>query len=233
MPVNQGLSGSLSGGKTVEELAREFEDIVVTRLKRVERSNRRLHLLGGLILILLVLTLGAAFFYFVQLRQGGMPAWAATTVTARDFQLSDAAGNMRGVWRATEDGGARLTLMDIEGNPRMRLSVLDQGGSPGIAFLDEAGAQRVVLAHLPDVSNLVFADEDGSTRAVLGVSSDRSSTLVFADRRGLTRAGIGVDRFGDPELAVMEGSGAGSGAAAAPAQTDDDEGDEDGEDDGS
>ncbi len=217
MPVNEGLSGSLSGGKTVEELAREFEDVVVARLKRVERSNRRLHLMGSLILILLVLALGAAFFYFVQLRTGGMPAWAATTVTAREFQLADANGTVRGMWRAGgEEGAARLSLLDSEGNVRMRLSVLDQGGSPGVAFLDQDGNQRIVLAHLPDVSNLVFADEDGSTRSVLGVAEDRSSTLVFADRRGLTRAGIGVDRFGEPQLAIMEG-GAGAGAVTAPA----------------
>ncbi|HSM37495.1 MAG TPA: hypothetical protein VK837_13920 [Longimicrobiales bacterium] len=226
MAVNQGLSGSLSGGKTVEELAREFEDIVVDRLKRVERSNRRLHLMGGVILILLVLALGAAAFYFFQLRSGGMPAWAASTVTAREFQLSDASGAVRGVWRAEDDGSARLSLMDTDGNVRIRLSVLDQGGSPGIAFLDQEGAQRIVLAHLPDVSNLAFADEDGRARAVLGVAADRSATLGFADRRGLTRALIGVDRFGDPDLAVMEG-GAGSGAVAAPAESDDGEGEGD------
>jgi len=230
MPVNEGLSGSLSGGKTVEELAREFEDIVVDRLKRVERSNRRLHLMGGLILILLVLALGAAFFYFVQLRQGGMPMWAATTVTAREFQLADANGAVRGLWRADEDGGSRLTLLDTEGNVRMRLSVLDQGGSPGVAFLDEKGTQRIVLAHLPDVSNLAFADEDGSTRSVLGVSADRSSTLVFADRRGLTRAGIGVDRFGDPQLAIMEG-GAGTGAVPTTPDPDEASDEEEGEGD--
>lgn len=235
MPVNEGLSGSLSRGKTVEELAREFEDVVVARLKRVERSNRRLHLMGGTILILLVLALGAAFFYFVQLRQGGMPAWAATTVTAREFQLADASGAVRGIWRAGgEEGGSRLSLLDTEGNVRMRLSVLDQGGSPGVAFLDEEGNQRIVLAHLPDVSNLVFADEDGSTRSVLGVSEDRSSTLVFADRRGLTRAGIGVDRFGDPQLAIMEG---GAGAGAVPTTPEEDaapegDGGEEGEEDG-
>lgn len=231
MAVNQGLSGSLSGGKTVEELAREFEDIVVDRLKRVERSNRRLHLMGSVILILLVLTLAASLFYFFQLRSGGMPAWAASTVTAREFQLADADGNVRGLWRAGEEGGARLTLLDLDGNPRMRLSVLDQGGAPGVAFLDEDGAQRIVLAHLPDASNLVFADEDGSARAVLGVAADRSSTLVFADRRGLTRAAIGVDRFGDPELAVME-RGAGSGAVAAPPTPADPAEDEEGEEDG-
>lgn len=230
MAVNQGLSGSLSGGKTVEELAREFEDIVVDRLKRVERSNRRLHLMGGVILVLLVLALGASLFYFFQLRSGGMPAWAASTVTAREFQLADANGTVRGLWRADEDGGSRLTLLDSDGNPRMRLSVLDQGGAPGVAFLDENGAQRIVLAHLPDVSNLVFADEDGSARAVLGVASDRSSTLVFADRRGLTRANIGVDRFGDPELAVMEG-GAGAGAVTTPQEpADTTDAEEDGDD---
>ncbi|MEN8374995.1 MAG: hypothetical protein ABFS34_06045 [Gemmatimonadota bacterium] len=234
MPVNEGLSGSLSGGKTVEELAREFEDIVVDRLKRVERSNRRLHALGGVILVLLVLALGMGFFYFTQLRSGGMPAWAANTVTAREYQLADAEGTVRGTWRAGDDGGARLTLLDTEGRVRMRLSVLDQGGAPGVAFLDEEGNQRVVLAHLPDVSNLVFADEDGSARAVLGVSGDRSSSLVFADRRGLTRAGIGVDRFGEPELAIMEG-GAGAGAVAAPPpddgsqSEDEDAADEDGD----
>jgi len=231
MAVNQGLSGSLSGGKTVEELAREFEDIVVDRLKRVERSNRRLHLMGGVILVLLVLALGASLFYFFQLRSGGMPAWSSEIVSARAFQLADANGNVRGIWRAEEDGSARLSLLDVDGNVRIRLSVLDQGGSPGIAFLDPEGAPRVVLAHLPDVSNLTFADEDGRARAVLGLSADRSSTLGFADRRGLTRALIGVDRFGDPELAVMEG-GAGAGAVTTPQQPADTADAEEDEDDG-
>jgi hypothetical protein len=108
--------------------------------------------------------------------------------------------------------------------------VLDQGGYPGVALLDEAGNQRIVLAHLPDFSNLAFADEDGSARAVLGVSADRSSTLVFADRRGLTRANIGVDRFGEPELQVMEGGSAGAGAVTTPSEPDEEEGEEDGGD---
>ncbi len=193
-----------AGRKTVEELAREFEDVVVQRLSRVEASNRRLRatVLGFVVLNLLLALGGAAIIY--TMTRGGRPAWAAHTVTARRFALADAAGNVRGYWGVDQDGANRFVLSDSAGHERMSFSVLSDGGSPGLSLSDESGTARVALAYLPDeTSTLVFADRAGVARAVFGVSA-QSATVLFADRQGNTKAGLGVDQLGQPNLVLSE-----------------------------
>lgn len=197
-----------AGRKTVEELAKEFEDVVLQRLRRVERSNGRL---GKLVVVLTVLNLvlaagGGALV--VLMTRGGRPAWAARTVSARRFVLADASGRVRGAWAVDQDGAARWTLSDSTGSERIRVSVLPEGGSPGLSLTDEAGNTRVALALLPDeTSTLVFADRAGYARAVLGISGE-ATTLAFADRQGNTKAGIGIDALGRPDLLMDEGDSA-------------------------
>lgn len=199
------MSASTAGRKTVEELAKEFEDVVITRLRRVERSNGSLkRWVAGLAFVNVLLALVAAGLIFVMAR-GGRPAWAATTVTAQRFVLADHAGKVRGSWGIDNENAARWALSDSSGTERLRFSVLGEGGSPGLAMTDDAGNTRVALAFLPDeTSTLVFADRAGFARAVLGISG-QATTLAFADARGNTKAGLGVDALGRPDLLMDEG----------------------------
>lgn len=207
MPRDGGLSGPMSGEKTTEELAREFEDVVVRRLEEVEESNRRLRTINGVMLGGLVL-LAAAFAWFYTQVAGGAPAWASERVSAQEFVLTAADGSRRGVWRAGNDGTTRFVLSDGSGAARLRLSVLEDAGAPGISLLDGDGSPRIVLGHLPDqTSTLVFADSDGTTRTVIGISANRTANVVFADREGVTRAGLGVDAWGEPGLSLADGPG--------------------------
>ncbi len=199
------FSAPAAGRKTVEELAKEFEDVVITRLRRVESSNSRLKKWVGLLaLVNVVLAVAAAGLLLVMAR-GGRPAWAAQTVTARRFVLAGADGKVRGAWGTDRDGAARWALSDSSGTERLRFSVLPEGGSPGLAMTDDAGNTRVALAFLPDeTSTLVFADRAGFARAVLGMSG-QATTLAFADQSGNTKAGLGIDALGQPDLLMDEG----------------------------
>lgn len=207
MPRDEGLSGPRNGKKTTEELAREFEDVVVHRLEEVERSNQRLRTANGVMIAGLVI-LAAAFAWFYTQVAGGAPAWAAESVSAQEFVLTAADGSRRGVWRTGNDGATRFVLSDGSGAARLRLSVLEEAGAPGISLLDGDGSPRIAMGHLPDqTSTLVFADSDGTTRTVIGISANRTANVVFADRSGVTRAGLGVDEWGEPGLSLADGPG--------------------------
>jgi hypothetical protein len=205
-----------TGRKTVEELAREFEDVVLDRLRRVEAINKRLRVVVAAFVIVNLLMLAAGLAMVFILNRGGRPAWAAQSVSARQFVLTDAAGRARGTWGVDADGAVRFVLKDSALTERLRLSVLKDGGSPGLSLTDESGNPRVALALNPDeTSTLVFADRQGLARAVLGLSGDAAS-LVFADKVGATKAGLGIDPSGQPSL-IMSDSGSAGDEGTAPA----------------
>lgn len=200
-------TGIGQGGKTLEELAKEFEDVVVLRLERLEETNRRMRqLVLGLAGAVAVLLVGSIIF-LAQLYGDGLPPWSASQVTARQFMLMGADGGVRGQWGVMPDGSTRMILNDATGVARLRITVLDNGGAPGISLSDGQGSTRAALAVLPDeTSSLVFADRTGRTRAVFGISANDAANLVFADQTGVTRAGMGVDRWGEPNLTIAEGA---------------------------
>lgn len=215
MPRDDGLSGSL-GGKTTEELAREFQDVIIDRMEEIEKTNRRLQRMSSFLMLLFAVQIGVVAYFFLQLYKGGMPAWSSQTVSARQFVLHDAQGRVRGVWRLDEDA-TRLVINDSTGRARLKLSVLADGGAPGISLADEFGVSRAVMGFLPDqTATLVFADRSGNTRAVLGLSRDNSANLVFADRSGATRAGLGVDALGQPTFTLVDQGEGESGDNAYP-----------------
>lgn len=198
-----------TGRKTVEELAKEFEDVVLQRLRHVEAINKRLRfIVASFVVVNLLLLVGGLVLVFI-LNRGGRPAWAAQSVSARQFVLTDAAGRVRGTWGVAPNGTVRFLLKDSALTERLQLSVLKDGGSPGLSLSDESGNPRVALALNPDeTSTLVFADRQGLARAVLGLSGDAAS-LVFADKVGATKAGLGIDASGQPNL-IMSDSGTAS-----------------------
>lgn len=194
---------------TPRELLMELEDRMRLDIKRVERQASQA-LTAAFAMGLVAIAMGAWAIW------GGLDDRIADEeglVTARQFVLQDAEGRTRGEWLIEQDGTSRIVLSDQTGAQRMMLTVLREGGSPGLSLSDQEGNRRVVMGLLPDqTSNLVFADAQGTARVVLGTSPDQRADLIFADRNGQGRVGLGVDAEGNstmflPEEATEEPTG--------------------------
>jgi hypothetical protein len=184
------------------------EAAIVHRLEDLERDNRRLRRYGITMLVVLAafLGVGASLLYFSGAY--GLPG-SPQMVSARQFQLRDARGTIRGTWGTAEDGSVRLVLRDDRGRQRIRLSLLEDG-SAGLTFADTADRKLAVLGLLPDhTTTLALTDPAGVPRVVLGVAANGSSNLVFADAAGATRAGLGVDTRGLGTFTLAERAGDG------------------------
>lgn len=187
---------------------RRGESSILHRLEHLERDNRRLRRYAAtmLVVVAMVLGLGAALIYYSV--RSGLPG-SPHSVSARQYVLRDAKGEVRGAWGLGEDGAVRFVLSDASGRQRVRLSLL-QDGSAGLSFADSADRKLAVLGLLPDhTTNLALTDPAGIPRAVLGVAPNGSSTLVFADQSGSTRAGLGVDSRGLGTFTLAERTGGG------------------------
>ena len=193
--------------QTAHELRGEGR--IAHRLDELERDNRRMrrYVTSMLVIVAMVLGLGAALIWYSV--RSGLPG-SPLTVSARQFVLRDAAGNVRGALGLGEDGAVRLVLSDSNERQRVRLSLLGDG-SAGLSFADSADRKLAVFGILPDhTTNLALTDPAGIPRVVLGVSPNGSSNLVFADQAGNTRAGLGVDTRGLGTFTLSERSGSGS-----------------------
>jgi hypothetical protein len=193
--------------QTAHELRGEGR--IVNRLDQLERDNRRLrrYVTSMLVVVAMVLGLGAALIWYSV--RSGLPG-SPLTVSARQYVLRDADGNVRGAWGLGEDGAVRLVLSDGDERQRVRLSLL-KDGSAGLSFADSADRKLAVFGLLPDyTTNLALTDPAGIPRAVLGVSPNGSSNLVFADQSGNTRAGLGVDTRGMGTFTLAERGGGGA-----------------------
>jgi hypothetical protein len=185
--------------RSVSERPEELGVDLLGRMDELQSENRRLRRLGTMVLGAgALLLLGAAVLTIVAMRQIS----AAATVHARGFVLEDAAGQIRGAWGVTREGGVQLVLADAQGKPRVRVSALEDG-SPGLARVDADGHSRAALGLLSDGTiTLVFADPEGHSRTVLGLTASGASSLALADGQGVTRAGLGVAPNGKPTVTV-------------------------------
>jgi hypothetical protein len=205
---------------TPEQLRRlmhELERGLITRIQDLERETRRYRRLwiATVMGFAIVLGLGAALVMVTG--RHSLPGQVADVVEARQFQIRDATGTVRGAWGIAQDGALRLTLMAPNSKAAVTMTVL-KGGAPGLTFSDTSGRARGVLALLPDETlSLTFADRSGMTRSVLGLNPEGSATLVFADRTGATRAGLGVDSRGSGTFTLMDRRGAQQVEPEAPA----------------
>jgi hypothetical protein len=166
------------------------------RLAAVEEDNRRLRRLSIALIVITAILAGLAVALMFVASRYGLPGSTAEIVAARQFVMRGADGTVRGLWGTDEKGAVRLVLQDQGGQPRMRLSLLDDGAA-GFALIDSAGHNRAVFAMLPDQSiSLALADATGKTRSVLGLARDGSSSLIFTDRTGVPRTTMAVDARG-------------------------------------
>ncbi len=184
------------------EASREIELAVARRLEAIERENRRLRRLTGILLAGLAILLGlTASLLVVYAREATA---TADVIQAQRFVLRDQDGLIRAILGVQPDGSTRFALQDRDGRPRLQLTLLGDG-SPGVALKDREGRNRAVLALPPDdMAQLVFADRDGYNRASLGLSVDHGSTLMLADPNGEPRAFLAVGVDGTPSLLLYE-----------------------------
>ena len=183
---------------------RELERGMTLRTFELERENRRLRRLWMGTLISVALLLGLVTALVVVAARHGLPGTVANVVEARQFQLRDQTGAVRGTWNTGSDGSMRFLMQAPGSKAGLSLSVL-AGGASGITVRDSAGRSRAVLGLLPDQTvSLLFADENGTTRTVLSLVRGGSSTLVFADRSGSAKVGVGVDARGQSTLTLPD-----------------------------
>jgi hypothetical protein len=149
---------------------------VVARLEKVERQNRQLKMVGGMVLALAVagMVMGQA-----------LPS--ARVVEAEGFVLKDAAGKVRA--ELSVDGeGAKLLLGSENGKSRAMLNV-DKDG-PALTLFDENAKLRAWLAVFKDGPRLALRDESEKVRVGLSVDGDRPRLRLY-DEKSKTRAVLG------------------------------------------
>jgi hypothetical protein len=167
--------------------------LVVGRLEKVERENRRLKCAGIMVLLLAVggLLMGQA-----------LPK--SKTVEAEAFILRDASGTERAAWHSSPEGGAALTFFDQAGKPRAQVRV-DREGAPGLLLFDQAGNGRAMLRADRDGSpHLTLTDQAAHNRAVLRVEGNGTPALVFYDQIGKSRATLYVVSDGSATLQLSD-----------------------------
>jgi len=174
----------------------EMEHRLIARVATMEREMKGLRGSNRLLGIGLLAALGLAALAVLQPEFLAVPR-SSGVVQARDFVLVGPDGQVRGRWSVADNGlNATLVMQDQQESPRLTMTV--GGDGPGVSFADAAGQNRVALGVLADeTSSLVFADRNGETRAVLGMSGGgAAASLVLADAAGRSRIGFGVDAGG-------------------------------------
>jgi hypothetical protein len=184
------------------DFVHRVENILLERIDRIERENRRLRRFGTMMLVGMAIVLGVTLAVFVY--SGSFGIGVPENIVARQFTIRDAQGTSRGTWGIAEDGTVRFLLSDLSGRPRVRMSLLPDGSS-GVSLADSADRKLLVLGALPDQStSFVMSDRLGVPRAVLGMATNGSANLVFADREGATKAGLGVDARGQASFTLTD-----------------------------
>ncbi len=186
-------------------------DVLVRRIDRLERENRRLRRAATAI------ALGVAAVFLM-----GQTVPKGPVVETQKLVLKDKRGKIRAVLgEFSEDEPFGLLIFD--GNQRIRTKLgLEEGGSPVLALADQRGVDRVmlhpalglrVLGDGPSVTlgvnygnepALHLSDKDGWTRAALVLTGTNTAPILkFLDPRGNARAWIGAMSDGKAQLLLM------------------------------
>lgn len=119
-------------------------DVLVRRLERLERQDRRIKRTGSL------LFLGVATALLLGQSQCNSSkldvSRASDIVEAQEFVLRDTSGKVRAKIGMTTGVGPELSLLDSTGKKRLSLSISDIGGGNGVlGFDDKDGHRRILL----------------------------------------------------------------------------------------
>ena len=151
--------------------------VMMNRLERLEKQNRRFKQIGALAFGLVI-----SVVLFVAFQKG--------TIEANEFVLKDSTGSVRGVWGVVTavDGtiGSKLALMDGEGKEAATLLNLP-GHSRQLMLNGVNGRSRVTLlvSDLSQSAGLALSDGSSVGRrvSILTSESDDSSDEFFVDPR--------------------------------------------------
>jgi hypothetical protein len=141
--------------------------LILERLNKLEKRNRRLSLALALLMVLAgcVIFSGARFF------------GRGRTLTARRIVLKDDTGTTRAIL-GMRSAGPGLTLYDENGeNIQALLTVVRTG--PLLTLYDANGTTRVLLGVTPKGATLAFNDPKGKLRAAIGFSSNTPNVTFF------------------------------------------------------
>ena len=104
-------------------------------------------------------------------------------VTASEFNLVDANGNVRAVLDVGENGEARFTLLDAAGNGRVQMN--SGGDRSFMALLDNSQTLRYVVGQDKDGSVIqAFSDSKGRKRMVQSLTNDTDTLFGMMNEKG-------------------------------------------------
>jgi hypothetical protein len=174
--------------------------VLMQRLDKLERSNRRLKLSGLVVLVGL-----AAFGLMGQARP------PLQTVEAQEFVVKDAGGVVRA--RLGASPSAVSLSLSHEGG-RANLVVLGgRGQGAHLAVSDSAGKVKGLLLLNPETVGLYLSPVDAtgppkSPRVVFEVLNQGTGGFAFYDKNGVTRALVGaVSDDGSSLMVVQDAAG--------------------------
>jgi len=173
--------------------------ILLERIEKLERSNRRLKL-GGLVLLVGLAATGV----MGQARQ-------PQTVEAQEFVVKDAGGVVR-ARLGTSPAAASLSLFHDGG----RVSLVASGGrgqGAHLAISDAAGTIKGLLLLNPETVGLYMSPVDATgppkaPRVVFEVLNQGPGGFALYDRNGQTRARFGADSDdGASQATILDATG--------------------------
>jgi hypothetical protein len=175
----------------------DFSQILVDRVRRLERMNRILvigmSILGAI--VLLAVTLGAS--------PPHQNSSVMDNVKTKSVEIVDNAGRTRALLNTGSDGGPCLALLDEAGIVRGRFYLYQDINSaeiPRLVLYDEMGRTREMVGVSMDGSAVKLFDLDGNIRAIMGLSTDNNGGLVLMDKDGHARAAMGTKPDGTPSF---------------------------------
>lgn len=127
---------------------------IVDRLEKLERQNRRLRRIGGLIILSV-----AGVFLMAQARP-------SRTLEANEFILRDSHGK------------ERAALKTVGGEPSVNFY-----GELQVRFCDVGGPCRLELTAHRENASITLAESSGTARAVISISGPRT-LAVLLDKNG-------------------------------------------------
>jgi len=165
------------------------EQSLVARVNRLERENRRMKLVGILVL------LGVA----AVMVMGQAGSGKQRIVTAEKFVLQDEGGKERGLLFANPDGIAGLMLSDSKGNPRFMAAVKPDGDTSLNIFGDRKN--RMALG----ANGIAFKIQD-EDRAFITLQDNGDPLLKYTDKYGKRRLFLMLNK-GAPLMGIMDDYG--------------------------
>src|SRR5262245_15632791 len=169
--------------------------LLLERLERLERSNRRLKICG------LVTLLGlAGVFAMGQARP-------LQTVEAQEFVVKDAGGVVRARLGASQTGA--VLSLSHEGGRANLVAAAGRGQGTHLAFSDAAGKVKGLLLLSQETIGLYLSPVDAtgppkSPRVVFEVLNQGTGGFAFYDRNGVTRALVGAVADDGTSLMVLQ-----------------------------